>query len=729
MKAVVLAGGLGADLGPLTEGIPRACVPISGVPNIVRSMRLLVSNGIQEFHVSLFHFPQEIRNALSDPSLAACTVLYHAESIPLGTAGSVKNCLPFCDEDFLVIRGDCAFDFDLTDAIAFHRSHRGLLTVVSSRSDASPDSGTMLVDPEGRITRYSSPCVGALPCSDEVDTGIYLCSPELLELIPDGCCDFSKDVLPQLLRHNVPLYCYASRGYWSDLGSVSSYLNCNRRFLESEGNCISVPPDSETVVEAPCYIGKNVSLQGCHVGPYTVIGDNCILKGTRLEGCVLEEGVTCSVGSVARNAVLCHHSVLREDSRIGDDCVIGADCEIGSGVTVPAGVNIYPSNRIPPNVFVSGTVHHELRTLIPNEGKILFPYGRDFGGAMIFEIGRALAELFDGDVVVGRAEQRDSSAAMTFCGGVISCGKNVYDTGINDLQQFRFTVRNYAFRCGAFFQRNYSNLVLRLFDGNGMPLSVNQADRFIRVLSECGCCGEQEGAYRVFRGGSKAYLSYLRSIGLPSRISLRVTPSQILSRLLPRSSDSSGYERLRVGDDWIRAERPDGEPFDESYLTLAACVALGRRNSLVYVPLHLPEIAERVAASYGFRIRRVGSEDPNARKLYPLTDPNACAILILRLLEEERFGFGDFVASLPSFCVKHRDVSSPLSRGAVLRRLSVVGGAFGEGILLHDGGGSVRVIPKESPNAFRVFGEAANSETAEELCEFYIKKLKGLKPD
>ena len=728
MKAVVWAGGFGTGLGPLTEGTPTACVPIAGVPCIVRSMRLLASSGVREFHVSLFHSPQEVRNALSDPALAECAVLYHAESVPLGTAGAVKNCLPFCDEDFLVIRGDCSFDFDLTDAIAFHRSHRGPLTVVSSRADAS-GVGTLLADSEGRITRYSPPCDGNLPCSDEVDTGIYLCSSHLLELIPNGCCDFSKDVLPQLLGQNVLLYRYALQGYWSDLGSVSSYLKCNRRFLATEGDRIHTVPDSETVVESPCYIGKNVSLQGCHVGPYTVIGDNCILKGTRLEGCVLESGVACSVGSVARNAVLCHHAVLREDSRIGDDCVIGADCEIGSGATVPAGVKIYPSNRIPPNVFVSGSVHHKLRTLIPDEGKILFPYGRDFGGAMIFEIGRALAEQFEGDVVVGRAEQRDSSAAMTFCGGVISCGKNVYDTGINDLQRFRFTVRNYAFRCGAFFQRNYSNLVLRLFDGNGMPLSVSQADQFIRILSKGGCCGEQEGLYRVFRGGSKSYLSYLRSFGLPSRTNLRVTPSQILLPLLPRSSDASACERLRIGDEWIRAERHDGDPFDESYLTLAACISLGRRESPVYVPQHLPEIADRIASSYGFRIRRIGAEDPHVRKLYPLTDPNVCAILILRLLEEERCGFGDFVASLPPFCVKHRDVSVPMSRGAVLRRLSSVGGDLGDGMLFRDRGGSVRVIPKENPNIFRVFGEAANSETAEELCEFYTKKLKGLKPD
>ena len=223
---------------------------------------------------------------------------------------------------------------------------------------------------------------------------------------------------------------------------------------------------------------------------------------------------------------------------------------------------------------------------------------------MIYEIGRALAELFGGDVVVGRGEQKDAAATMTFCGGVLSCGKNLYDTGVNDLSRFRFTVRNYAFRCGAYFDRNYSNLILRLFDEGGMPLDSLHAKKLVQLLSVESACGEDGGMYRVFRGGAKSYVSYLRSFGIPSRLKLRVSPSPVLSPLLPRMPEVGATDRMRVGREWLRIERSDGEPYDESLIQLCACVALSKKKSPVLFPDYFPFATESVVERFGFSARR-----------------------------------------------------------------------------------------------------------------------------
>ncbi len=729
MKAVIMAGGFGTRLRPLTESIPKPCVPIAGVPCVVRIVRHLAAMGIREFHVTLFYLPQQVRMALSIPEFQDLSIHFHEEAVPLGTAGSVKQCLADGTDDFLVVSGDGVFDFDLRPAIDRHYAHGGPVTLVSARVEDPGEYGVLLADEEGKILRFLEKPDWSQAYSDDVNTGIYICSSSFLDHIPEGTADFSKDVFPAMMKQGIPIYRYASEGYWCDIGTVCSYLDCNHRMLRNGGDVILSPVDEKTVIESPCYIGKNVRLDHCHIGPYTVIGDGCDLKGARLEGCVLDSGVICAPGSVARNAVLCKNSLLRAGARIGDECVIGADCQIGSRATVPAGVKIYPSNSIPERSFVSGNVHHKLRSLFPEDGKILFPFGEDFGGAMMYEVGRALAELFDGDIVVGRAEQRDAAATMTFCGGALACGKSVYDTGVNDLSQFRFTLRNYAFRCGAFFQRNYSNLILRLYDGNGMPISSLTARKFFQGLAGESSCGENDGIYRIFRGGAKAYQTYLRSFRIPDRLMVRVVASPVLSPLLPRSPEPDAGERMRIGPEWVRIERVDGEPFDEDLIRLCACVALGRKETLVRFPYSFPSVTESVAESFGFRAIRTSYDDENVRKLFPLTDPNVQALLILDLLQEEKCSFQQFVSRLPAFVVKQREVSVNVSRSAVMRMLASFGGELTEGIRFFDRSGVVRIIPKQNANAFRIFSEASNAETAEELCEFYSMKLKGLKPD
>ena len=322
-----------------------------------------------------------------------------------------------------------------------------------------------------------------------------------------------------------------------------------------------------------------------------------------------------------------------------------------------------------------------------------------------------------------------AASVMTFCGGVLSCGKDVYDTGVNDLARFRFTLRNYAFRGGAFVDRNYSNLILRLFDGNGMPLSSSDSKKFLRRLSSPGSCGEDSGAYRVFRGGAKSYLSYLRSFGVPRRLTVRVSASPLLSPLLPDLSPDGAEERMRIGPGWVRMERFNGDPYDGDLVRLCACVALGRRHPLVYIPESYPAITEQVARDCGFRVERVEDGGEAARKLFPLTDPNVQALLILGYLSEENCSFASFAERQPRFSVKQRDISVPGSPGSVMRTLVSLGGIPGEGVRFSDGRGTVRIVPKASSRGFRIISEASGAEQAEELCDFYSLKLKGLKPD
>lgn len=724
-----MAGGFGTRLRPITEGIPKPCIPVAGEPCILRIVRQLVQAGITEIGVTLMYLGERIREVLDQVDFPGVRFRYFEEAVPLGTAGSVKNCTPFLNDDFIVVSGDCVFDFDLLPAISFHRSHGSLLTIVSARTEDPRDFGIMLADASGRISRFLEKPDWSQAYSDEVNTGIYLCSRELLDLIPDGVSDFSKQVFPRLMKESIPIFRYSAPGYWCDIGTIGSYLDCNQRLLEKSGTVLESALDSETVLEHPCRIGKNVRLKNCRIGPGCVIGDGCDLENARISGSVIGNNVRIESGASVRNGILCDNTVLKRNVQIGDECVIGADCEIGASTTVAAGVRIYPENSIPERSRVSGNVHHKLRDFMPEDGKILFPFGEDFNGAFFFEIGRVLADLFSGDLLVGRAEQNDTSASMTFCGGVLARGKNIYDCGVSDLAQFRFSVRNYAFRGGVFFQRNYSNLILRIYDENGMPIASSVARALSSKLKDETACGGEEGVYRIFRGGSKSYLTFLKTFSRPERLMLKTVPSPVLAPLLPGFSVKRASERMKVYPEWVRIEREDGEPFDENLVQLAAFVSLGRTVNPVFFPYDYPSVCESAAEQFGFRCMRIDGTSPYARKLYPLTDPNVQALLILDLLSRENCGFGEFISRLPSFAVKQREVSVNVGCACIMRQLSASGGELLNGIRFQDRNGSVRILPRTRGNGFRICTEAANAETAEELCEFYTMKLKGLKPD
>lgn len=727
MKAVIMAGGLGTRLSPITEAIPKPCVPIVSEPCILRAVRRLAAMGIQEFHISLFYLPDRIKALFSTDEFKDLCVRFYTETSPLGTAGSVKHCLKEQDGEFLVLSADGVFDFDLSDALRFHRRHNGPVTVLTARSEDPGSFGVLLCEDDGRITRFVEKPDWAHAYSDEVNTGIYLCSPAFYRYLPEGPADFSRDVFPRMLRDGIPIYRYPLSGYWCDVGTVPSYLECNFRLLEDRTDLPSEVSDKQTVLIPPCYVGKNVTLNGCRIGPYAIIGDGCELQGACVERSVLHDSVRCDTGVSLRNAVVCNGSVLREGVRVGDFAVIGASCDVGANTVVSAGVRIFPSNRIPARSLIRTHVHRTPCDLTPDEGKILFPFGKDFCGSAFYEIGRALASVFGGDVAVGRKEQRDASCVMTLCGGILASGNHVHDMGVNELSRFRFALRRYPFSAGAFVQRNYSNLVLRLYDGNGMPLSSEQSRRLQRALSsDWECCGEN-GMYRIFRGAVRAYDSYLRSFPIPDVLPMRVSPTPILSRLLPDSG--SGTERMRPGDSWVRIENEAGDPFREDQIRLAACIALGSLQNTVPIPEDYPLVTESVAKDHGFRVLRVSQNDADYRKIFPLTDPNVVALLILNLLSVEKCTFSDFVRTLPPFAVKQRDVAVSAARSSIMRALSRSGGELSQGIRFRDASGSVRIIPKERSNAFRIVSEAAAPEIAEELCDYYSMKLKGLNPD
>lgn len=231
MKAVILAGGEGTRLKAVSGGLPKPMMPLLGKPLLERIVALLRENGFDELCFTLRYRPEAVRAHFGDGTRFGVSIEYREETEPLGTAGAVKNCRDFIGrEPVLVMSGDCACDFDLSELM---RAHRGGVTIALAAHAEPLPYGLVVTDRDGRVRGFVEKPTWERVVTDRVSTGIYVLSPEALDLVPDGVFyDFAKDLFPRLLSGALPLTGKVMEGYWCDIGSPRAYYQCNLDALD-----------------------------------------------------------------------------------------------------------------------------------------------------------------------------------------------------------------------------------------------------------------------------------------------------------------------------------------------------------------------------------------------------------------------------------------------------------------------------------------------------------------
>src|SRR4051794_1209071 len=236
MRAVVMAGGEGSRLRPMTANLPKPLLPVANRPVMEHVLRLLKRHGHTETIVTVQFLASLVRNYFGDGDELGMSLQYATEETPLGTAGSVKNAEDALrDEPFLVISGDALTDIDLTEMMKFHRDRGALVTIGLKRVPDPLEFGIIIVDDEGRVERFLEKPTWGQVFSDTVNTGIYVMEPEVLAEVARGeSVDWSGDVFPKLLAAGAPLYGYVADGYWEDVGTHESYLRAQADVLNRQ---------------------------------------------------------------------------------------------------------------------------------------------------------------------------------------------------------------------------------------------------------------------------------------------------------------------------------------------------------------------------------------------------------------------------------------------------------------------------------------------------------------
>ena len=379
MKAVVMAGGEGTRLRPMTASMPKPLLPIVNRPIMEHVLRLLRRHGFEETVVTVQFLASLVRNYFGDGEEFGMTLHYATEETPLGTAGSVKNAEDMLkDEPFLVISGDALTDINLTDLVKFHEDKGALVTVCLTRVPDPLEFGITIVDDDGKVQRFLEKPTWGQVFSDTVNTGIYVMQPEVFDYVAEGeVVDWSGDVFPQLLAEGKAIYGYVADGYWEDVGTLESYIRVQADVLTGKvdtqldgfevspgvwvGEGADVHPDVQ--LKGPLYIGDYAKVEaGAELREFTVLGRNAVVKsGAFLHRAVVHDN--CFIGPLAnlRACVIGKNTDVMRSARIDEGCVIGDECVIEEEAIVSAGVKVYPFKTVDAGSFVNTNVIFESR--------------------------------------------------------------------------------------------------------------------------------------------------------------------------------------------------------------------------------------------------------------------------------------------------------------------------------------------------------------------------------
>ena len=294
MKTVILAGGEGTRLRPLTSNTPKPMMPIANKPMLEHIVNLLAEHGFDDIVVTVAFLANQIRDYFGDGSDFGVTMRYATEDSPLGTAGSVRNASAELDDTFLVISGDVLTDLDLTALVKAHRDAGAAASIALKHVENPLEFGIVITRPDGSIERFLEKPTWGQVFSDTINTGIYVVEPEVFDFIPEGeVVDFSGDVFPALLARGHLLHGHVTEDYWEDVGTLDAYIRADADVLDGRvkvdidgfrlgdqqwiGGDVEISPEAK--VEGPVVIGDSCRIEaGATLRPYTVLGTDVIVK-------------------------------------------------------------------------------------------------------------------------------------------------------------------------------------------------------------------------------------------------------------------------------------------------------------------------------------------------------------------------------------------------------------------------------------------------------------------
>ncbi len=337
MKAIVLAGGEGTRLRPLTSTRPKPLMPVADRPCIDYILRSLAEAGIRKIIIATHYLSDKLVKAIGDGLDYDASIVYSFEETPAGTAGAVKRVEEFIDKTFVVAMGDIVADVDIGSLVEFHRDRKAAATIALTKVDDPSQYGVAAVDPRGKILRFQEKPKREEAFSNLVNAGIYVLEQRVIEFIPEGKkFDFSKNLFPAMLAKGIPVYGKQLDGIWMDIGRPGDLLRASLEMVSRRGKAKTIS-GAETsgplMVHGSISVERGVKIEGpCYFGPDVRIGAGATIKRS-----CLHDAVVVGAGAEITNSIVMEQSSIGAKSEISDS-VVASGCEIGQSVRMVSSV-------------------------------------------------------------------------------------------------------------------------------------------------------------------------------------------------------------------------------------------------------------------------------------------------------------------------------------------------------------------------------------------------------
>lgn len=467
MKAVVMAGGDGARLRPLTVGRPKPMVPLVNKPVLGHILDLLKRHGITEVIITLRYLASVIQDFYGDGSNLGMNITYVVEESPLGTAGSVKYAAPYLDDTFLVISGDALTDFDLKEIVQTHKAHNVLATLTLTRVHNPLEYGVVVTNEAGYVDRFLEKPGWAELISDTVNTGIYVLEPAALDLIPaEGAYDFSNELFPAMLQNGMPIYGHIVEGYWCDVGNIAEYQRATADLLYGKinlaepigvhlgggiwvGENVDIAPSAQLF--GPVFLGNDVKIKG-NVQIYgpSVVRDNTVIDNySRLERSIAWRNNYIGENCEIRGAIITRQCTIKPKVVMYEGVVIGNNCALGEGCVIHADVKLWPHKQIEDGATIKESIiwgdqgRRSLFSRFGVSGVVNVDLTPEYAAKLSAALGATLPK--GSFVAINRDVHRSSRMLKrAMVSGLPSAGVNVWDLGTVAIPVARYFVRTHS---------------------------------------------------------------------------------------------------------------------------------------------------------------------------------------------------------------------------------------------------------------------------------------------
>ena len=742
MKAIILAGGEGRRLRPLSVNAPKPMIPLFDRPLLEHIVLLLKSCGFTELCMTLHYLPEAVRSHFGDGSGYGVRIEYRVETEAAGTAGCLPACADFIgNDDFLVISGDAACDYDLRAAMEKHRISGADATLLLSRSSTPGEYGLVLTSEDGRIRGFVEKPGPDKICSDLINTGIYVLSPAVLAEIPaNRSCDFGGELFPRMLKERRRLLTWVPEGYWNDVGTCRAYMQTCRDVLD--GRLRLQLPQGGKHIPGPAWISPKAEVHpDTTPGPYTVIGagsrvaGGCAISGSVLNGAAVGSGCRVSGSILSSGVAMGRNAIVREGAVLAEGVTVGAGTLIRENVRLWPGVSLGENALVPESLTGNGSVW-----------------------APVFHEGGVISGSAEGGITPRRMLQMGGGAGggpvgAAAEGGAYACllaEAFLIGAGASGCRTFRLDAPLPAAAAAAapvygldtvlFVRQSGSRVFLCFYGGDGLPvdrkkqrsLAAAAADDCTAALPEsCRSPARMTGSEEAWIAGA------LRVCGRLEGLHLSCGPRSLQQALARAGAETvppaEGLLRLSLSEDGFTCAAVDERGRRHEWDRLLCAVAraefqCGARS--VVLPYGAPVLAEQLAmeaAGTVYRLERDGQDAVKRFQALPWCRDGLTAALRLVFLVRVKLAFSSlaaFMDTLPDYHTQESVLKVRGDDGAILHRLSRQPAAETVSGVRFRVGDTTATIRRLEPGKLKLITESLRMEAAEEFNAALREKIR-----